>query len=187
MEKLINSLEPRTIMLVMLASVLLISAALFSYVIWPEIKDYRDSVKTRTVLTRVDESNVTLDVELASLGSEVASLQQQLLGDTASLPENQLEAFIIGRLQGISWRNDIQLLSVKPGRGGRVHIFQEMLFDVEISGDYFDLFNWLQEMGEELGFVVVKHFTIRPLDQKDTNPRLTAKLTIVSYREESDA
>jgi hypothetical protein len=186
MEKLINSLEPRTIMLVMFSSVLLISAALFSYVIWPEIKDYRDSVKTRTVLERVNESNVTLDVELASLSSEVASLQKQLLGDTASLPENQLEAFIIGRLQGISWRNNIQLLGVKPGKGGKVHIFQEMLFDIEISGDYFDLFNWLQEMGIELGFVVVKHFSIRPLDQKDTSPRLTAKLTIVSYREESD-
>ncbi|MDH3871745.1 MAG: hypothetical protein OEU44_05990, partial [Gammaproteobacteria bacterium] len=67
----------------------------------------------------------------------------------------------------------------------KVYKFEEALFEVEISGDYFDLYNWLQDLGEDLGFVVVKHFKLRPLDQNETSPRLNAKLTIVSYREES--
>ncbi|MDH3527309.1 MAG: type 4a pilus biogenesis protein PilO [Gammaproteobacteria bacterium] len=183
MDKLLETLEPRVILLLMGAAALLAVAALFSYGIWPGVRDYNESVHSRTVLAKVVESSKALDTELSSLRVEVESLEQQLHGDTAKLPENQLEAFIIGRLQSISWRNNMQLLGVKPGKGNKVHIFEEALFEVEISGDYFDLFNWLQDLGEDLGFVVVKHFTIRPLDQKETNPRLNAKLTIVSYRE----
>ncbi len=186
MEKLLDNLEPRTVLLLMSSGILLISAALFSYVIWPEIKDYRDSQRTRTVLTRVAGSEAALDDEIAMLRSKVTSLQQELLGDTASLPDNQLEAFVIGRLQGISWRNNVQLLSVKPAKGGKIHIFHELLFDIEISGDYFDLFNWLNEMGQELGFIVVKNFAIRPLEWNKSDPRLKLELTIASYRNSGD-
>lgn len=187
MDKLIGKLEPRAILLLMVATVLLTIAALFSYGIWPGWKDYRESVSSRTALARVVNSSSSIASELTSLHDEVVSLEQQLHGDTVNLPENQLEAFIIGRLQSISWRNNMQLLGIRPGKGNKVHIFEEILFEVEISGDYFDLFNWLDDLGEDLGFVVVKHFTIRPLDQNDTSPRLNAKLTIVSYREEADA
>jgi hypothetical protein len=98
------------------------------------------------------------------------------------LPDKQLEAFVIGRLQGISWRNHVELRGVKPGKGEVVRIFREVLFDVEVSGDYFDLFAWLQELRRELGFVVVKQFAIRPLERDKENPRLSVKLSIVSYR-----
>jgi Tfp pilus assembly protein PilO len=186
MDKLVENLEPRVILMLMGAAVLLTVTALFAYGIWPKVKDYRSLDHSRTVLEEVVESTNALDVEISRIHEDLDSLERQLHGDTANLPDNQLEAFIIGRLQNISWRNNIQLLGVKPGRGNKVHIFDEVPFEVEISGDYFDLFNWLQNLGEDLGFVVVKHFTIRPLDQKETSPRLAAKLTIVSYREESD-
>jgi Tfp pilus assembly protein PilO len=186
MDKLIENLEPRAILLLMGATVLLTVAALFSYGIWPGVKDYRESSHSMTVLSRVVESSEVLETELSSLHGELESLEKQLHGDTAKLPENQLEAFIVGRLQSISWRNNMQLLGVKPGKGNKVHKFEEALFEVEISGDYFDLYNWLQDLGEDLGFVVVKHFKLRPLDQNETSPRLNAKLTIVSYREGSD-
>ena len=186
MDKLLENLEPRVILMLMGAAVLLIITALFSYGIWPKMKDYHALDHSRTVLQKVMESSSAFDVEITRIRDDQDSLEQRLHGDTVNLPEKQLEAFIIGRLQNISWRNNIQLLGVKPGRGTKVHIFDEVPFEVELSGDYFDLFNWLQNLGEDLGFVVVKHFTIRPLDQKEMNPRLTAKLTIVSYREESD-
>jgi Tfp pilus assembly protein PilO len=186
MGKLFENLEPRVILMLMGAAALLTVTVLFTYGIWPEVKDYRSLDHSRTVLEKVVESSGALDVEISRIRDDLDSLEHRLHGDTVNLPENQLEAFIIGHLQNISWRNNIQLLGVKPGKGNKVHIFDEVPFEVEVSGDYFDLFNWLQNLGEDLGFVVVKHFTIRPLDQNETSPRLTAKLTIVSYREESD-
>ena len=58
---------------------------------------------------------------------------------------------------------------------------------MEVAGDYFDLYTWLQELGDKLGFVVIKSFNIRPLDARAAEPRLTARLTIVSYREAGNA
>ena len=51
----------------------------------------------------------------------------------------------------------------------------------------FDLFAWLQELGDELGFVVVKHFTIKQAATTASDNLITARLTIVSYREAGDA
>ena len=187
MEKLLKEMEPRTMALLMVSTALLVAAALASYVIVPEIKDYRKSLNALTVLEKVTASGDSLEQEMTALRSDVERLTRELHGDMVNLPENQLESFVIGRLQGISWRNNIELLGVTPGKGGMVQIFEETLFDVEVAGDYFDLYAWLQELGNELGFVVVKKFNIRPLDAGKTPPRLNARLTIVSYREVSDA
>ena len=182
MDALLGRMEPRTLVIGMASVVLLLAAALFSYVLMPELKAYRKSNNDRIVLERVSESGGVLAKQLPVLKEEVERLGRKLHGDMANLPDKQLESFIMGRLQGISWRNQVELVSVKPRKGQVVQIFREILFDVEITGDYFDLFTWLQSLAKELGFVVVKQFVIRPLDSGKESPRLSAKLTIVSYR-----
>ena len=182
MDVLLNRLEPRTMVLAMVSFVLLLAAVLFSYVLMPEVKTYKKSLNDRTALERVAQRGDALEQELATLKVDVEQLSRKLHGDMANLPDRQLEAFIIGRLQGISWRNKVELISVKPRKGRVVQIFREILFDVEVSGDYFDLFDWLQSLASELGFVVVKQYVMRPLDSSKENPRLSVNLTIVSYR-----
>jgi len=182
MDALLKNLEPRVVRLLMVSMATVLVAALFTYVIWPQVKAYRNAVNDRATLERVAEKGEALEQEVASTQQEVEALGHQLHGDMLNLPDKQLEAFVIGRLQGISWRNHVELRGVKPGKGEVVRIFREVLFDVEVSGDYFDLFAWLQELRRELGFVVVKQFAIRPLERDKENPRLSVKLTIVSYR-----
>jgi hypothetical protein len=182
MDAFLSRMEPRTLLIATTSLALLLAAALFSYVLLPEIKAYRQADRDRSLLRGAVESGQILGGELAGLGAEVDQLSRKLHGDMANLPDKQLEAFVIGRLQGISWRNQVELVSVKPGKGRAVEIFRENLFDVEVAGDYFDLFAWLQNLTEELGFVVVKQFVIRPLDVDTEAPRLSARLTIVSYR-----
>lgn len=183
MDALLARMEPRTLVLGMVSIALLLATALFSYVLMPELKAYRKSNNDRKVLERVTESGEALKQEVGALKEEVEILSRTLHGDMANLPDKQLEAFIIERLQGISWRNQVELVSVKPRRGQVVQIFREMLFDVEITGDYFDLFDWLQSLAKELGFVVVKQYVIRPIDSDKESPRLSVNLTIVSYRQ----
>ena len=187
MERLLTNIEPRTMVLMMIAAVVLVATALGSYVIWPEARSYRQSMNTITTLESVVAQQTGLVTHIATLETELQDLEHQLHGDMVNLPDNQMESFVIGRLQGISWRNNIELLGVKPGKGGQIQVFEEVLFDVEVSGDYFDLYSWLQELDDELGFVVIKSFNIHPLDNRDTEPRLTARLTIASYREAGDA
>jgi hypothetical protein len=101
----------------------------------------------------------------------------------ANLPMKQMEAFIIGRLQSISWRNDVQLVGVEPADGGLAGEFSELLFDVELHGRYLDMFAWLESTKEELGFVVIKQFEMTPISQAGAEePELRVNLTMASYR-----
>ena len=61
-------------------------------------------------------------------------------------------------------------------------MFQESLFEVELHAGYFDFFNWLQTIGQELGFIVVKKYDIQPQDNDLSDPKLKIVLTMVSYR-----
>ena len=187
MDKLLANMEPRKMVLLMVSAALLVAAALGSYVIWPQARSYQQSRNTLATLESVVSQQTGLGTQLASLENEIDTLQHQLHGDMVNLPDNEMESFVIGRLQGISWRNNIELLGVRPGKGGLIQGYEEVQFDVEVAGDYFDLYTWLQELDDELGYVVVKSFDIRPLDTRAAEPRLTARLTIVSYREAGNA
>ena len=91
--------------------------------------------------------------------------------------------FVIGRLQKVSWATEVELISVQPGSGKQVQNFRESLFEVKLNAHYHDFFEWLQTVNDELGYIVVKKFEIRP-DEQDAldNPELSLQLTLVSYR-----
>ncbi len=187
MHKLLMETEPRVLVLLMAASALLVIAALGSYVIWPEFRDFRKSMGTLSVLREVTSRGDDLERQMSLLKTSVDRLNRELHGDMVNTPAKEMESFIIGRLQTISWRNNVELLRVTPGQGSTVRVFEEVLFDVSISGDYFDIFNWLQSLDDELGFVVVKRFALQPDSGSDSGETLKANFTIVSYREVSDA
>jgi len=114
----------------------------------------------------------------------VARLENRVFGKNMNLPMKQLEARIIGRLQEISSRNHVELDGVRPGAKKRLRMFVENPIEVEVSGDYFDIARWLQELDGELGFIVVKEYEMQPITQ-DTTPKLRMKMTMVSYRDEA--
>ena len=187
MDALLKKMDQRSATLAMVGVMLLVMTALTVYLVLPEIKDYKKSLGTLEMLDRVVRNGDHLEQEMAVLEEDVEQLVQRLHGDMVNMPKNQMEAFIIGRLQGISWHNNLELRAVTPGEGDAVQMFEEVLFDVEVAGEYFDLFAWLQDLSEELGYVVVKQFSIAPEGREATDTRLAARLTIVSYREVDDA
>ena len=183
----LTNFEPRTIALLMVSTAILVAAALGHYIIWPEIQSYNKSHIKVTSLESGASQQSSLSMQIEKLESKLTALQKQLHGDMIDLPDNQMESFVIGQLQGISWRNKIELLGVRPGKGSLIETLEEILFDVEIAGDYFDLYAWLQELDDQLGFIVIKSFSIHPHDTSLNGQRLIAKLTIVSYRETGNA
>jgi Tfp pilus assembly protein PilO len=86
-------------------------------------------------------------------------------------------------LQEISLKNRVRLLGVRPGTGSTMRSLEVIPFNVEVSGDYFDLYAWTRDFSDELGFMAVSHFNISPLNSVDSSLELKASLTIVSYRE----
>ncbi len=182
MQAYLERMDPRSVPVILGALLLLITAALATYVLAPPFKSHRAAVDSLRQVRNAAQSKGALGEGLAAMKQEVEALRRRLRGDTANLPPKQVEAYIIGKLQGLSWRHSLELSSVQPEQGQPFHIFQETLFRVEVLGDYFDLFDWLQELGQELGFVVIKEFELQPVGGDTQRPLLKMRLTLASYR-----
>jgi type IV pilus assembly PilO-like protein len=179
----LDRLDRRQLRLLGAGVFILLTAILFTYVLWPPIKTYGEERAAMHVLEQAVLQGQDVSSQLERTVAEVAALDKQLHGDMANLPENQFEAFVVGRLQTISWRNNVELLRVEPNAAGEtIQMFRESLFDVELSGDYFDLFAWLNDIRQELGFVVIEEYEMRTIEEVAENPRLAVHVTIASYR-----
>lgn len=168
------------LILVLVGAVLM--APVSTYLVWPTFKELRTETSSRDTLVAATNVGGDLSHQIDRLRQDVDALEKQLHGDLAGLPAKEVEAYIIGRLQAISWRNRVDLVGVEPGDGEDIETFRELLFKVRLHGDYFDLYTWLRDLGEELGFIVIKQYEMSPINQNEPNPELEAELTIAAYR-----
>ena len=182
MNELLRKISLREFRLVLIGiGVTLVATAAAAFVV-PEVKAYKAAARSVEVLEAASQDGSELQEHLQSLNAQIDELKYRLHGDMANLPVREVEAYIIGRLQKISWNNEVELISVEPATGERVQIFQEMLFNVQLVGEYENLYRWLWEARQELGFVVVKKYALSRQDDEDINPRLLADLSLASYR-----
>lgn len=185
MQDFFENAQPRMMAILLISVVLLVVAGETVYLLWPPMKNFMDLRASHAVLEQAASNSDSLGKQLEKINAEVSSLSRQLHGDMAQLPEKEMESFVIGRLQKVSWATDVELISVKPGRGGQVQNFRESLFEVKVIAGYHDFFEWLQVINRELGYIVVKKFEINPEDRETLeNPRLAFLLTLISYRME---
>ncbi len=177
-------LEPAKLLIIAGVTIFFAASSLTATLLWPQVRAYLSAANSREAIQEAINSGGDLPSQLARSREQLSALNKRLYGEMANRPENEIEAYIIGQLQVISWRHQIELAGVKPSKGVPIDMFHEILFDVDVTGDYFDLYAWLRELNNELGFVVIKKYEMRPLDQHKEDSQLTAKLTIASYRSE---
>ena len=178
----LQQLDPRLQRLVPVALWLLLAAALALYVVKPRYIEYQGAVESRHLLENDNVDIGVIEQQIDATRTELGMLEQKLRGDTEDLPINQMESYLIGRLQGLSWGTDIELVSVKPGNATQVLGFDELAFQVEVQGEYHALYAWLRELADKLGFVLVKHYEIAPVAGNRDREILQMRLTIVFYR-----
>lgn len=178
----IEKLGAREFRLAILGIGFIITAAAVSSTLLPVSKRYLATAKAVAVLEEANDNTVDLEQQLQARHASIEELKFRLHGDMANLPLKQVESYVIGKLQKISWRNDVDLVSVKPATGQRVQIFNEVLFNVELIGEYDSIYRWLWDAKNELGFVVVKEYGMRRRDNVDNNPRLLTTVSLASYR-----
>lgn len=178
----LSRFDKREFTLILAVTVLVVMTLLFTYFVVPKIKTFRGIAKTEVTLQKVVESGDLLDTQLAQLQGDIDVLQRRLHGDMASLPEKEIEAYVVGKLQRMSWQNNVQLVGIEPSDGATIESFHEILFRVSLAGDYFDMYQWLREVGSELGFVLIKQYEMKPLDNLSQQPRLSVTLTMATYR-----
>ena len=184
MQDFLKKVKLRELRLLLAGVGVLVIVISFTVLVLPQIKAYRIAIRNVDVLQNASQDGSELEKQLQDLQTGIENLKYRLHGDMANLPVREVEAYIVGRLQRISWNNDVELVSVEPAAGERVQVFQEILFNVQLVGEFEDLYRWLWEARNELGFVVVKEYGMVRRDQVDDNPRLMADLSLASYRSE---
>lgn len=180
----LQSVPPRSLQLASTGGIVLILAAMVFYLLLPEWRAARSANASLTLLQASVKDGADLDDKLLDLRGEVSVLERTLNGDASNLPIRQMEAFVIGRLQTISWRNNVILDRVQPRPGTSMNQFRELIFDVDLETEYFDFYEWLSDVGDELGFVVVKRFEMSPASRRgaDNGPGLQVRMTMAAYR-----
>ncbi len=183
MKELLDQVDRRQLVLLMGGLVLLIVVAIGNYLVAPEVKKYRKEVRSLEVIEGMMRNRRDASSEIADLSRQIETIRKEIHGELPEMPLKQLEAFIMGQLQKISWQNNVELNNVKPGFNQSILIFQEISLSVDVSGQYFDIHRWMWSLSQELGFMVIKQFDINPIGFVEKDPPLKLQMNIVFYRE----
>lgn len=159
-----------------------LAVAAFSVLLLPDLKLLHTTKQSVATLQQATQDAGLLEQQITRQHAALEALRFRLHGDMEDLPPRQVESYIIGRLQKVSWNNDVELVSVQPRDGDSVHIFEEMLFSVQLVGHYNAIYGWLWDVRNELGFVVIKELSLTRRSNDDGQPLLTAALTMAAYR-----
>lgn len=120
MQELLKRFNLRELRLALLGIGVILTAALAAGLLLPQVKSAIAAGREVAVLEEASQDGGELDRHLQERQASIEELRFRLYGDMANLPIRQVEAYIIGRLQRISWNNNVELVSVEPGTGERV-------------------------------------------------------------------
>jgi Tfp pilus assembly protein PilO len=182
MAAMLNRFSRRDFVLILSLVTFVVTALAVTFLLLPKIKTYLAVKKTESTLAMVVDNGDVLENQIEELDASIETLRRRLHGDMASLPMKEIEAHVVGKLQQISWQNDVQLVGIEPLAGETIETFHEILFHVSLTGDYLDMYQWLREVSADLGFVLVKEYEMQPVDSRAQNPRLAVELTMATYR-----
>jgi len=173
---------PRELVTLGLCVLAIATAAIVVYVVKPFWLAQQSLEEKVTSLQSTNNADAPGGDAIAGLEGEVARLRQVVQGDSGNLPTQEIESFVIGRLQTIAWRHGLHLRSMEPSKGELTDDYQELLFQVTLSGGYFELGGWLRDVNQELGFVVVREFQLSEKGREASEPVLSARFLLSSYR-----
>ena len=174
--------DVKSLRLALLLSAVVVIAAIALYLVKPQVKNFNDSQNVFDMLSNQIDDQQQLQQTIDAEHKQIKQLQLQLHGEAGDMPVNEIEAYLVGRLQGLAWDAGIELVSVRPGFAKTIMEFEEISFEVEVAGEYVNLFRWLNKMSDTLGFMLVSSYKINPIGRQSDDLKLKMNVTIVFYR-----
>ncbi len=175
--------EPRSLALILLLLSLLIVSAVALYLVKPQYQRFSENSVSLEMLNGQIDDQAQLQRAIDDEHKQIKALQLQLHGEAGDMPVNEMEAYLVGRLQGLAWDAGIELVGVRPGSAKRIMEFEEISFKVDVTGEYSKLYRWLNRIGETLGFMLVSNYEIALAGaNKSDDTQLKMNVTIVFYR-----
>jgi len=161
---------------------IVVATGIALYMIKPQYLDFRNNRASYEMLHSQIDDQAQLQNAIDQERKRIRELQLQLHGEAGDMPVNEMESYLVGRLQALAWDAGIELVGVRPGSAKRIMEFEEISFEVEVAGEYRNLYNWLDNIGNALGFMLVTNYEIRLSGKNRSNTELSMQVTIVFYR-----
>lgn len=178
----LKGIEPGPLRLMVSLACVVIVAAVLLYVIKPQFQSFSENrASYEMLLNQIDDSS-QLEQSIDASRKQIQDLSRQLHGEAGDMPVNEIEAYLVGRLQTLAWESDIELVGVRPGLARRIMEFEEISFEVDIKGEYNQLYDWLNRIGDVLGFMLVTNYDITLSNSNNRKSELNMHMTIVFYR-----
>lgn len=174
--------EPGSLKLIVGLVGVVIATGIALYMIKPQYLDFRDNRISYEMLHSQIDDQAQLQNAIDTERKAIRELQLQLHGEAGDMPVNEMESYLVGRLQALAWDAGIELVGVRPGSAKRIMEFEEISFEVEVAGEYKNLYRWLENIGDALGFMLVTNYEIRLSGNNRSNTELGMNVTIVFYR-----
>lgn len=178
----LQKVEPKSLGLILLLSGFVIAVAASLYGVKPQYQSYKDKSASFEMLHNQIDDQAQLEQVIEAERKKIKALQLQLHGEAGEMPVNEIEAYLVGRLQGLAWDAGIELSGVRPGLAKRILEFEEISFKVNVTGEYRNLYQWLNMIGDTLGFMLVSNYEISLLGRSNEQENLKMNVTIVFYR-----
>jgi Tfp pilus assembly protein PilO len=183
LERLAAKIRPESWLSALAAIFALTLVGGWLYGLRPVWRRYGDLAASPVALGEIEARAAESERTAVALEAELVALRERLYGNAGELPPPQLEAHLIDRLDRLSARNGVQLLSVTPDAPDRVPYFDEFPYQIDASGRYFALYSWLASLEHELRPLIVKSFELAG-GRADGSVQM--RLRLVSYRLRSD-
>ncbi len=181
LDRLARQVRPEALSVGAVAVLGLLVLASYLYVLKLPLAEYRGLLRDRATAAvgiRAEGDEPVLPA-LVALGEKVGQLRDRLYGGSSSVPLREMESYVIQTLDRISARHGVELMGVRPREVGRVLMFDELPYDVEVAGSYPRLWGWLQDVETELRPMVVNSYE---LERKRTEDPVSMTLRLVAYR-----
>lgn len=175
---LLKQVNPRMLAFLLVSVFLLMVVGSYLYILKRPFQDMRQAKQTLALLETELQTGIPLGSQIQTFQTQVDELSKQLHGSGKNLPLNQMIAFVIRQLDQISTSHSVKLISVEPRSAEKVFLFQEIPFHLVVTGNYFKLFDWLDQVERELGPFVIQEFELTP--EMDSTMR-RFNLTLVFY------
>jgi Tfp pilus assembly protein PilO len=182
MREQLTAIEPRSLQLILTLTLVVVATAIALYLVKPHYLDFSDKRVAYELLQNQIDDHTQLQNAIDGERARIKELQLQLHGEAGNMPVNEMESYLVGRLQGLAWDAGIELVGVRPGTAKRIMKFEEISFEVEVQGEYRNLYQWLDSIGNALGFMLVTNCEISLYGNKGDKTDLDMHVTIVFYR-----
>jgi Tfp pilus assembly protein PilO len=178
----LSEVEPRSLAMILMLVSFVFATAIALYMVKPQYQHFSESSNSFAMLNGQIDDQAQLQRAIDTERNKIREMQLKLHGEAGDMPVNEMEAYLVGRLQGLAWAAGIELAGVRPGQAKRIMEFEEVSFKVDVTGEYRDLYDWLNKIGDKLGFMLVSNYEISLAGKISNATPLKMNVTIVFYR-----